>query len=105
MSTIKLSIDVTKITKEKLYLGRNGAKYLSAVLIENRDGPDQYGNDGMVIEDVTKEEREGGKRGVIIGNYKTLGKPMAAKPRTAVTPAAKRPAPAPVEDDDDDIPF
>lgn len=76
---IKVSIDYTKISKERLAKG----KYLNIILI---DKPDTYGNDGFVAEDQTKEEREAGQRGKIIGNFKHLGggksQGQPAQPRT-----------------------
>ena len=73
---ITLSIDVTKIPRDRIIPGKkpcndgHTAKYLSLVLFENRDGTDAYGNDGFVSVSVTKEERESGVRGPIIGNWK-----------------------------------
>jgi len=96
---IKISIDVTKINKERLFVGKNG-KYLNAVLIENR-APDKYGNDGFISEDVSKEERAEGVKGTIIGNFKNLGKP-ATKP--ASKPAEKQ-QPKTIDEDGEAIPF
>lgn len=87
---IKMSLDVTKVSKDRLFVGKNG-KYLNAVLVENKQ-PDQYGNAGMVIEDVTKEEREAGQRGTIIGNWKYIGQ---AAPKPAPKPQPKPVAPSP----------
>ena len=68
---ITAKIDCTKIDKSKLFLGKNGAKYLDIVLIESKN--DQYGNDYMVVQSVSQEERAAGKRGAILGNAKILG--------------------------------
>lgn len=62
-------IDVTKITKSRLFKGAKGT-YLDIVLIETPNS--QYG-DYMIVESVTKEEREAGKKGPILGNAKILG--------------------------------
>lgn len=67
---IRLKIDVTKIDKSKLYKGDKGT-YLSCTLLLN-DDTDQYGNNGMIVQDTTKEEREAGNKGAILGNGKTL---------------------------------
>jgi hypothetical protein len=93
---IKLNIDVTKIDKARLHKGAKGTYANFTVLL--RDETDQYGNDGMIIEDVTKEERESGKKGTILGNAKIIGKPQAQQP-----PPNKRGIV--VTGDDDDIPF
>jgi hypothetical protein len=66
MKTIKLKIDVSKIDKTKLYKGAKGT-YLDAVLFL-KDEVDQYGNHGMIVQSVTKEEREQGVKGAILGN-------------------------------------
>ena len=65
---ISLKIDVTKIDKSRLFRGKKGT-YLNAVLIETPDG--EYG-DYMIVEEITYEERQGGKRGTILGNGKIL---------------------------------
>lgn len=93
-------IDVMKIDKSKLFPGKNGAKYCDLVHMENRDGPDRYGNDGFVVQGVSKEDREKKIRGNILGNWKRIG----AKDGSAVlvTPAsrpASRPAAQPDETD------
>lgn len=69
----QLSIDVNKIDKARLYKGKKGT-YLTAALIL-KDEPDQYGNIGMIIESISKEEREAGKQGTILGNAKGIEKP------------------------------
>jgi len=74
---ISISIDVSKIKKEKLYKGAKGL-YLDAVLIETPDN--QYGNDYMVVQSVSKEEREQGIRGEILGNAKIIVKRDNAPP-------------------------
>ena len=78
---ISLKIDVTKINKKRLYQGAKGT-YLDATLYLI-DEPDEYGNYGMITEGVTKEERENGVKGVILGNAKVLkdfGKDEQKKP-------------------------
>ncbi len=50
---LKLKIDVTKIDKSRLFTGSKGTYLDATVLI--KDAPDQYGNDGMIVQDVTKE--------------------------------------------------
>lgn len=84
------SIDLTKIDKSRIKEvqkkdGTTG-KFLNLVMMTNEQ-PDQYGNDGFIAESVTKEEKEAGKRGNILGNCKQVGKPTqptpATKPNTA----------------------
>lgn len=67
---IACKIDCTKIDKKRLFEGKNGAKYLDCVLIATPEG--KYG-DFMICQSVSKEEREAGTRGNILGNGKYLG--------------------------------
>ena len=96
---IKLSINVTKIDKSHLIEGKAG-KYLELILNENKNGPDQYGNDGFVVQGVSKAAREAGQRGPIVGNYRTIG----AKQKQAA-PANPQPIPFEKLDNHDDVPF
>lgn len=67
---IKGQVDVLKINKQKLYVGKKGT-YLNIVLIPTPEG--QYG-DFMIVEEVSEEERKAGERGTILGNAKFLVK-------------------------------
>ncbi len=67
---ISISIDVTKIEKERLFKGAKGT-YLDAVLIPT---PNSEHNDYMVVQSVSKEERENGVKGPILGNGKDIVK-------------------------------
>lgn len=101
---IVLNVDVTKIDKSKLYKGKKGT-YLEMVLI---DKPDDFGNDGFVAQGTTKEERESGVRGAIIGNWKDTGKRQEPqKPQTRqYKPQPKPPVDPDLEPSDDDgVPF
>lgn len=86
---ISAKLDVSKILKEHLFKGEKGT-YLDITLIENRDGPDQYGNDYFVVQDLGKQARESGKRGPILGNAKNRGQ----KPAPAQQPPTQAPADA-----------
>lgn len=69
---IQLKIDVTKIDKNRLFKSdKTGAIYLDATLML-KDQDDQYGNRGMILESVSKEERTQGVRGNILGNAKVF---------------------------------
>ena len=67
---ISLNIDVTKIKKERLYKGAKGT-YLDAVLIPTPNS--EYGV-YMIVESISKEEREAGNKGTILGNAKNIVK-------------------------------
>lgn len=90
---IALKIDVTKIEKDRLFPGKNGAKYLDMLLIPSPDN--KYGNSHMAVQSVSKEEREAGKRGPILGNAKPIG--GQARPAKHTTRRDDIP--------EDDIPF
>jgi hypothetical protein len=101
MAVITASIDVTKIDKGRLVAGKKVnaegkvAQYLDMTLIETPDN--QYGDSHMVVQSVSKEEREQGVKGNILGNGKTFGDDR---------PAAHQPAAAPVARfENDDVPF
>lgn len=66
---ITLKIDVTKIDKAHLFKGARGT-YLDLVLFENKDGEGQYGDTHYVVQGISKEAREAGTRGPIVGNAK-----------------------------------
>lgn len=93
-------IDVTKLDKTHFFKGQKGI-YADIVLMPNRDGVDQYGNDGMVAQGISKEAREAGKKGAILGNYRKInrgGKDQGAPPAKA------KPTLPPIENNDD-VPF
>lgn len=95
-------IDVTKIAKEHLFVGTKG-KYLDIMLHENRDGRDDYGNDGFITQSVSKEAKAQGVKGPIIGNWRKL------EPRSGTRASTPNQAPAPTAevaaDDGSGLPF
>ena len=74
---ISLRIDVSKIDKKRLFKGEKGT-YLDCVLIETPAA--KYGKDWMIVESISKEEREAGHKGTIIGDGKTIGKKAPEPP-------------------------
>ena len=73
MSKIALSlkIDVSKIDKARLFAGQKGT-YLDATIFVDLAELDQYGNSGMITQDVSKEEKQQGVKGNILGNGKVF---------------------------------
>lgn len=65
-----VQINVTKIDKSEIFEGKNG-KYITLLLFEDNE-PDQYGNDGMVVQSISLARKDAGERGPIIGNFKHL---------------------------------
>ena len=100
-----------KLTKEKFdqSLFFKGAKgtYIDLSLLENKNGTDEYGNDGMLVQDVGKERREKGEKGPIVGNWRYVGqRPAGANqppPEQSRTPQSTRPAPT--DKSEGDVPW
>ena len=67
---IKTSINLNAIPKDKIIQGKKG-KYLPITITVN-DEPDQFGNQGPVIVDQTKEEREAKAAKTYLGNCKVV---------------------------------
>ena len=100
-SIIKASINLNNIPKEKIYNGKKG-KYLPITITLN-NAPDQFGNQGPVVVEQTKEERDAKAAKTYLGNVKvvwTNGQNVDAAPRD--NNSAPAPAPAAVEED---LPF
>jgi hypothetical protein len=99
---IKLNIDVTKISKSRLHKGAKGTYANLTVLL--RDKTDQYGNDGMIVEDVTQDERQAGTKGTILGNARIVGE-KKQQPATSKPKHHSQVQVPPSDDDNSDIPF
>lgn len=91
-------IDMTKVDEARFFAGKNGAKYLDVIMIETPDS--KYGDDYMICQGVTREERDKGVKGNILGNARLLEKRSGAPARRPAPPAAK-----PSATDGDDVPF
>jgi len=87
---IRLKLNLRKLTDFRTFTGKDGIEYaafpikanaiymtektasMDVTLMDNRDGPDQYGNDGFATLDLGKDRRLAGERGPILGNWKDL---------------------------------
>ena len=101
-SIIKASIDLNKIPKEKIFVGKKG-KYLPITITIN-DELDQFGNQGPVVVEQTKEEREAKVAKTYLGNVKvvwTNGENVDTPPRDG----APTPVPATKTEVEEDLPF
>ena len=81
-SIIKTSINLNDIPKHKIIDGKKG-KYLPITITLN-DEVDQFGNQGPVMVEQSKEERESKAAKVYLGNVKvvwTNGQNVDAAPR------------------------
>lgn len=68
---VNFKIDVKKIDKARLFSGQKGT-YLDATVFIDIDEFDQYGNSGMITQDVSKEEKAQNVKGNILGNCKVF---------------------------------
>lgn len=99
---VAIKIDCSKIEKARLYEGKKG-KYLDCTAFIDLDELDQYGNSGMITQDVSKEEREQKVQGPILGNTKVFWTDSGQKPQQGQQQAPQGGQGA--VDDSDDIPF
>jgi hypothetical protein len=105
-SIIKASINLNQVPKDKIINGKKG-KYLPITITIN-DEVDQFGNQGPLMVEQSKEEREAKVPKVYLGNVKvvwTNGQNVDAAPRMdqggGTPPPPQRQAPQVV----DDLPF
>lgn len=68
---INLSIDVTKLEKERFVKGKKGT-YANLTTFIDLDNKDQYENNGFVSQSITKEERSNGVQTPILGNVRVI---------------------------------
>ena len=119
---VSLKINVSMIEKARLFSGQKG-KYLDATVFIDLDQLDQYGNSGMITQDVSKEEKDQGVKGPILGNCKVFWsdsrqapqQPAAHNQQQQYQPpnqqvgfnqqAPQQAPPGGFDDFDDDIPF
>ena len=93
---IKTSINLNMIPKDRIIQGKKG-KYLPITVTVN-DEPDQFGNQGPVVVEQTKEERDAKAPKTYLGNVKvvwTNGDNVDTAPRDG---APVKPAPKVEED-------
>jgi hypothetical protein len=129
---IRLKLNLRKLTDFRTFTGKDGVEYaafpikanaiymtektasMDVTLMDNKNGPDDYGNDGFATLDLGKDRRLAGERGPILGNWKDLDggnqparrNPMGGVDRTAAEALGKQPAVTTQPDDEtSDIPF
>ena len=100
-SIIKTSINLNEIPKDKIYVGKKG-KYLPITITLNNE-LDQFGNQGPVDVEQTKEERDAKTPKTYLGNVKVVwtdGNNVNTAPRDNNSAPATAPAAA-----NEDLPF
>ena len=100
-SIIKTSINLNAIPKDKIFTGKKG-KYLPITITLN-DELDQFGNQGPVVVEQTKEERDAKAAKTYLGNVKVVWT-NGQNVDTAKRDMNSAPAPAPAAAEED-LPF
>ena len=96
-SIIKASLNLDAIPKDKIYVGKKG-KYLPITITIN-DELDQFGNQGPVVVEQSKEERDAKSPKTYLGNVKVVWTngtfpdkiPYEGQPGTQTKPVAAEP--------------
>ena len=101
---VNLKIDVSKIDKARLFKGKKGT-YLDAVAFIDIDNKGQYGDNGMITQSVSKEEKESGVKGAILGNNTVFWRDDNQQAPQQQQSAPQQSAPQNFDNFDDDIPF
>jgi hypothetical protein len=94
------SLDVSKISKDKLIKGAKG-NYLNITISVN-DEADQYGNVLSIYESHTKEEREAKEKKNYIANGKLV---WSSDGGSTAQPAPAKTAPTSIVEEESDLPF
>jgi hypothetical protein len=124
---IRLKLNLRKLTDFRTFTGKDGVEYaafpikanaiymtektasMDVTLMDNKNGPDDYGNDGFATLDLGKDRRLAGERGPILGNWKDLdgGNQRQGRDVPASEAMKKRnnQASEPDEEEVDDVPF
>ena len=79
---VSLKINVSQIDKARLFSGQKG-KYLDCTVFIDINDLDQYGNSGMITQDVSKDEKASGVKGNILGNCKVFWNEAGQAPQAS----------------------
>ena len=99
-SIIKTSINHSEIPKDKIFVGKKG-KYLPITITIN-DDVDQFGNQGPVVVEQTKEERDAKAAKTYLGNVRVV---WTNGDNVATAPRDNQPAAEPATVKPEDLPF
>lgn len=105
-SIIKASINLNEIPKHKIIDGKKG-KYLPITITLNND-PDNFGNQGPIVVEQSKDERDSKAAKVYLGNVKVVwtdGKNVDASPPQGGLLNAKPAQQQSFAPQQDDLPF
>jgi len=102
-SILKANLNLAAIPKDKIYKGKKGSYLPITITINDELG--NYGDNGPIIVEQSKEEREAKADKTYLGNVKvvwTNGTNVATAPREGGAAPPPQAAPAAA---DDDLPF
>lgn len=68
---INFSIDVTRLEKSRFYKGKKGT-YAKLTCFVDTEETSQYGDNGTITQELSKEDRDNGIKLPIIGNAKVF---------------------------------
>jgi hypothetical protein len=91
---IKISVNLSKLPKEKITTSKTGEKWINLILWENKDGLDKFGNTHALSVSKTKEEKD--QPNIYVGNGKDMSVGVAGVAPTAIGKS---------DSDNDDLPF
>ena len=100
---IKTSINLNNIPKDKIINGKKG-KYLPITITLN-DELDQFGNQGPVVVEQTKEERDAKVAKTYLGNVKVVWSNGTFPEPVKLDQPAAMPQPQAAPQVEDDLPF
>lgn len=99
----KIKINVSKILKEHLFKGQKGT-YLDCAIWPNKNGTGEYGDTHYITQEISKEARDRGERGAIIGSLTWIDEPKAA-PAPRPSPPQRQTPPDDPDAPSDGCPF
>ena len=101
---VSLKINVMEIEKARLFVGKKGT-YLDATIFIDLDQKGEHGDNGMITQDVSKDERAQGVKGNILGNGTIFWSDNSAPAQPQQPQQQQQQQPPAMDDFDDDIPF
>ena len=87
---VSLKVNLSAIDMQRIFQGQKG-QYLDATVFIDLDQLDQYGNSGMITQDVKKEEKDQGVKGNILGNCKVFWSDSGQAPQQTVNQGFDKP--------------
>ncbi len=101
---VRIKINVSKIDKALLFKGAKGA-YLDATVFIDTENKSEYGDHGIINQDVSKEARDNGEKGNLLGNVTVFWSGESDNKPSQPQQQQSQQAP-PIEFDDlEDLPF